>query len=185
MTARTRGTDAPSRYRLNVALYVATVLAVCGVVLLGVLVVRAEPWTDDAAAAGATIPDEEAQLYEDVLQAATEEVTAFVNIDHQDLDASIDAVRKGATGTFRDQYDASVDGLRELMQRNKSVMTGEVISAGVVAADDDSATVLVATKGHVQNTQTKGDKQQRNLRLQIELSRVKGEWLTSDLQFVG
>lgn len=185
MTTPTPRPVTPTRYRTNVALYVATVLAVCGVVLLGVLVTRAEPWTDDAAAAGATVPDEETRLYQDVLQAATDQATAFVNIDYQELDASIETVRKGATGTFRDQYDASVDGLRELMTRNKSVMTGEVLSAGVVAADEDSATVLVATRGHVENTQTKGEKQERNLRLQLELSKVKGTWLTSDLQFVG
>ena len=45
----------------------------------------------------------------------------------------------------------------KLLQDNKSIRTGEVLWAGVVAQDPDSATVIVATTGTVQNNQT-GDK---------------------------
>ena len=55
----------------------------------------------------------------------------------------------GATGDFRDQYAKSTDGVIKLLQQNKSVMTGEVLWAGVVAQDPDSATVIVATTGTV------------------------------------
>ncbi len=53
----------------------------------------------------------------------------------------------GSTGEFAKQYSASEKGLRTLMKRNKSVMEGEVLSAGVVAVSEYTARVLVATNG--------------------------------------
>jgi Mce-associated membrane protein len=101
------------------------------------------------------------------------------------MESSIKTVRDNATGEFAKQYDKSLESLRKLMTRNKSVMEGQVLAAGVVNADPDSARVLLATKGTVQNTSTGGERSERNLRLQIDLEYVDGAWLTSDLQFVG
>lgn len=182
--------DSPAldgRARLNVALYVLTVLALCAALAFGVLALRA--WQDrpDGGGPGSTgaPSDVDGDVYHDVLEAATAEATAFINIDYRTMDESIDAVRAGATGSFRRQFDRSVSSLREVLTGNRSVMEGEVLSAGVVAADHDSATVLVATKGTVMNKLTEGEKQERNLRLQIELALTDDEWLVSDLQFVG
>ena len=77
-----------------------------------------------------------------------------------------------------------LEGLRRLMVRNKSVMTGEVIAAGVVYADEQKARVLVATKGTVRNVSTGEDGAERNLRIQVDLTYKDGEWLTQDLAFV-
>ena len=55
---------------------------------------------------------------------------------------------------------------------------------GVVAQDPDSATVILATAGTVENTST-GDKPvAEDYRIQMQLVLEKGRWLTSDLQFV-
>lgn len=168
--------------RTNIVLYVLVVLLACGVVVGGVLVGQARA---ERTSATRTIDPAQQDVYRDVLASAVSQAEAFVNIDHRDLDTSIDAVREGATGAFREQYDASLDGLRRIMEQNESVMTGEVVSAGIVAADQDDATVLVSTRGTVANTETKGEEQQRNLRLQLVLVREDDQWLTSDLQFVG
>ena len=94
----------------------------------------------------------EQERYGDVLAAARDEVEAFINIDYRDAQASIDAVAAGATGEFAKQYDTSSEGVVELLEQSKSVMDGEVLWAGVTDLDADSATVLVATNGTVQNT---------------------------------
>jgi len=191
-TAQTAGT--PSwRVPLNVALYLLTVLALCGVVLLVVLLVRGDnSWFGDKIDDDTSISADDvekdasgADLHHAVLEAASAEATAFINIDYQDMETSIQTVRDNATGEFAKQYDKSLESLRKLMTRNKSVMEGQVLAAGVVNADQDSARVLLATKGTVQNTSTAGKKAERNLRLQIDLEYVDGAWLTSDLQFVG
>lgn len=191
-TPQTAGT--PSwRVPVNVALYLLTVLALCGVVLLVVLLVRGDnSWFGDKIDDDTSISADDvekdasgADLHNAVLEAASAEATAFINIDYQDMETSIKTVRDNATGEFRKQYDKSLESLRKLMTRNKSVMEGQVLAAGVVNADQDNARVLVATKGTVQNTSTGGEKSERNLRLQIDLEYVDGSWLTSDLQFVG
>ena len=126
----------------------------------------------------------EQQRYADIMDSATAEATAFVNIRYDDAQASIDKVLAGATGAFRDQYAKSTEGVIQVLTDNKSVMTGKVLWTGVVAQDQDSATVIVATSGTVQNIQTENKPVARNFRLQLQLVSEKGRWLTSDLQFV-
>jgi Mce-associated membrane protein len=182
-----------SRLRLNLVLYVVALVTAAVCVVVTVAVVR--DLRDDGPTAlppsGAlrvesleeAPADEQARLG-DVLAAATEVATAFVNIRYDDAQASIDQVKAGATGAFREQYEKSTGGVIEVIERNKSVMTGEVLWAGVVDVDEDSATVIVATSGTVANKQT-GDKPvARSFRLQLELVKEADAWLTSDLQFV-
>ncbi len=62
---------------------------------------------------------------------------------------SIDAVAAGATGDFAKQYDTSTKDVVKILTQAKSVMEGKVLWAGVVDADSDSASVIVATSGTV------------------------------------
>jgi Mce-associated membrane protein len=168
--------DPRSRVRLNIALYVVVLLVACACVVGGVMAWRAH---DDRAQDAA-----EQERYGDVLAAARAEAEAFINIRYDDAQASIDAVAEGATGEFKEQYSSSTEGVLEVLEQNKSVMDGEVLWAGVVDVDKDSATVLAATTGTVANVQTRNKPVVRNFRLQLELVLEDGRWLTSDLQFV-
>jgi Mce-associated membrane protein len=190
----TRASDpAPSRVRMNLVLYVLALVAAASCVVVTVAVVRALQADERTALPGSgavqvesleeASAEEQARLA-DVIRSATDVATAFVNIRYDDAQASIDQVKAGATGAFRQQYEKSTGGVIEVIERNKSVMTGEVLWAGVVNADDDSATVVVATSGTVANTQTGDQPVARNFRLQLELVKEDDAWLTSDLQFV-
>ncbi|MGZ5398724.1 MAG: hypothetical protein ACXWXO_14450 [Nocardioides sp.] len=64
-------------------------------------------------------------------------------------------------------------------------MEGEVLQVGVVNADEDGATVIVATSGTVDTRLTGDQPVQRHFRLRLELVLEDGRWLTDDLQFVG
>ena len=166
-----------SRTRLDIGLFVVALLLACACVFGAVLVVQ--QYRDDQRA------EDEQERYGDVLAAAREEVGAFINIDYRDAQASIDAVAAGATGDFADQYDSSSEGVVDLLEREKSVMDGEVLWAGVSDLDQDSATVLVATTGTVQNRSTGNEKVARYFRLKLDLQKSGDEWLTSNLEFVG
>ncbi|MBB6626114.1 hypothetical protein H5V45_02155 [Nocardioides sp. KIGAM211] len=171
-------TAAPRPRRgLNLALYAVTLLVACACVFGGFLVYR----THDTRASAATDQDR----YGDVLAAATTEAEAFINIRYDDAQASIDKVAAGATGSFRKQYDSSSKGVTQVLTENKSVMDGDVVWAGVVDVDADSATVIAATSGTVANNQTGGKPVARNFRLQLDLVLEDGRWLTNHLQFVG
>jgi Mce-associated membrane protein len=166
-----------TRVRLNIGLFVLALLLACACVFGGVLAWQQH--RDDQRAA------EEQERYGDVLAAAHTEVTAFINIDYRNAQDSIDAVAAGATGDFAKQYDSSTAGVVKLLQREKSVMDGKVLWAGVVDVDEDSATVLAATTGTVANRSTDNRKVARLFRLQLDLQKVGDRWLTSNLEFVG
>ncbi len=171
----------------NVALYVVVMVAAA------LLVVAAVRVLDDSGPT--SLPSEglveldkasatEQDRYADILASASKEATAFLNIRYDTAQESIDAVMAGATGEFRDQYAQATDALITLLKDNKSIRTGEVIWAGVVAQDPDSATVILATTGTVQNNQTGANPKAENYRIQMQLAAEEGRWLTSDLQFV-
>ncbi len=166
-----------SRARLNIVLCVVTLLLASACVVGGVMVWRTH---DDRQAEA-----ERQEVYGDVLEAATTEAEAFINIRYDDAQDSIDKVAAGATGEFRDQYDSSTKGVLEVLEQNKSVMDGEVTWAGVVNVDQDNATVIAATTGTVANVSTDNKPVARHFRLQLELVLEDGAWLTRDLQFVG
>jgi Mce-associated membrane protein len=166
-----------SRTRLNIGLFVVALVLACACVFGGVLVFQQQRDDDRARS--------EQERYGDVLAAARGEVEAFINIDYRNAQESIDAVADGATGEFAEQYDSSSDGVVQLLEREESVMDGEVLWAGVSDLDDDSATVLVATTGTVQNRSTGNEKVARYFRLKLDLQKVDDAWLTSNLEFVG
>jgi Mce-associated membrane protein len=162
---------------LNIGLYVLALLLGCGVVFGGVLVVQEHRDRDRAAV--------EQERYGDVLAAARTEVEAFINIDYQQAQESIDAVAAGATGDFAKQYDTATSSVVDVLRRNKSVMDGKVLWAGVVTVDADSATVIAATTGTVANVSTDNRPVARYFRLKLDLQRVDGDWKTANLEFVG
>ena len=177
------------RVFLNATLYVVVMVAAALLVVAAVRVFGDdEPTPTSLPVKGVVELDQassaEQQRYSDIIAAATKETTAFINIRYDDTQSAIDAVKAGATGDFRDQYDKSTEALVKLLQQYKSVRSGQVLWTGVVAQDPDSATVILATAGTVENTST-GDKPvAEDYRIQMQLVLEKGRWLTSDLQFV-
>lgn len=126
-----------------------------------------------------------AERYGAVLAAANAEATAFVNLRYDDAAAGIRAVADGATGDFRAHYVRSARHLAATMQKQRSTLTGHVVSSGVVDVVPDRATVIVATSGTVSNRRTDGQEVPRHFRLRVTLLHDGDRWLTSDISFVG
>ena len=120
----------------------------------------------------------------EVAAAARAEAVAFLTVDHEDMDAVVDAVLAGATGDFAEQYAAQRDTLVSEAERTEATSTGEVVALGVGDLDDDSATVLVAANSTVTNSGTGAEGQVRYYRLRLDLVREEGRWLTSAVEFV-
>lgn len=206
--------DSRRRTRLNITLYALALVCVAAVGLVGAQMWSsaygadgAEGWWDRAVAVASDDPDDvgsragerigdarvaalpEASAAEQertaaIIDAATKMSNAFLNLSHDDVEASTEAVRALATGAFLKQYDKSTESLAKVARRAKSTQTGEVLWAGVVASDEDSATVIVASSGTVANKLTEFEPTPRNYRLQLELVLKDDRWLTRDLQFV-
>ena len=71
----------------------------------------------------------------------------------------------------------------ELTKQNESVSKGQVLRAGVVSMDDDSARVVVVADSTVTNVSAP-EPQPRHYRLQLDLVLRGDRWLTSGLEFV-
>ena len=126
---------------------------------------------------------------DDVLTAARQEAVNFTTLDYRHLDRDLGRVLDGAGGSFKQQFQQQSDQLRQLVTANKAVSVGQVLDAGLVSLDGDSARVLVVADSRVTNTGAP-DGQLRRYRMQLDLVRsadgpTRGRWLTSDLQFVG
>jgi Mce-associated membrane protein len=120
----------------------------------------------------------------EALHAARQQTVNFTTLDYRHLDRDLGRVLEGSTGDFRKQFRAGTKNLTELVTANKAVSQGEVLDAGLVSSDADSARVLVVADSTVVNTASpKGEK--RHYRIQLDLVRHQGSWLISDLTFVG
>lgn len=161
---------------VDLALLALVVLLLAAAVVGGLLARQAR---EDRAQAAT-----EQERYGEVLAAARAEAEAFVNIRYDDARASIDQVAEGATGEFLTRYTSSSERVIKELRKNQSVFEGEVLFAGVVDVDQDSATVIAATTGTLANTETDNQPVRRNFRLRLELVHEDGRWLTSDLQSV-
>lgn len=149
------------------------------VVLVGLLVAIGLVWS-----ARGEVDDGLSTAQREVAAAARAEAVAFLTVDHQDMDAVVDAVLAGATGDFAEQYAAQRDTLVSEAERTEATSTGEVVALGVGDLDDDSATVLVAANSTVANSGTGPEGQVRYYRLRLDLVRQDGRWLTSAVEFV-
>ncbi|MCR6031145.1 hypothetical protein GGQ22_06780 [Nocardioides sp. zg-579] len=176
-----------SRWTLFTA--VLAVLAVGLAAAIAVTALRSEDGRDalDRAVTGSAGRGD-AELtaaHREVAEAARDLTLAFLEVDHADMEPLTEDVLALATGEFADQYAANVEQLIEAAKRNKSVSTGEVVALGVGDLDADSALVYVAADSEVQNVTTDGTSQPRYYRLQIDMVREDGQWLASNVQFVG
>jgi Mce-associated membrane protein len=165
-------TQSAGQVRSRIAFAVLAVLTVVALVGIGVIGPRIS--------AASTRDDRRA----DVLHAARQQTVNFTTLDYRHLDRDLGRVLQGSTGDFRKQFQAGTKNLTELVTANKAVAKGEVLDAGLVSSDSDSAVVLVVADSTVVNTASpKGEK--RHYRLQLTLVRHQDRWLVSDLTFVG
>jgi Mce-associated membrane protein len=119
-----------------------------------------------------------------ILAAARQQAVNFTTLDYRHLDRDLGRVLHGATGDFRKQFRAGTADLTSLVTQNKATSEGEVLDAGIVSDDADSARVLVVADSTVTNS-ADAKPTKRHYRMQLDLVRDGSRWLVSDLQFVG
>ena len=175
MTDQPADSAAPqnSSRRTPVALVVIVgllLLALSAAALVGALKLRDATQRDDARAGA--------------LAAARQEALNLTSIDGRDIDADLRRVLDGATGGFKTDFSQRSKDLQSVLKDNAVVAEGKVLEAALVRADNESATALVVVDSTVKN---KAAPQGRSntYRMQLDLERHDGRWLTSALQFVG
>jgi len=166
--------EAPSERRAVAPwLLTALVAAVALAALVGTAVMA--PRTGEAAARDARRTE--------VLAAARQAAVNFTTLDYRHLDRDLGRVLAGSTGGFRRQFRAGTKALRSLVTGNHAVSRGEVLDAGLVSEDADSARVLVVADSTVTNTASPKPTR-RHYPIQLDLVQRSARWLVSDLSFV-
>lgn len=176
-----------NRWRVATAVLAVLALALAGAIAVTALrSAEGREALDRALTGSSSSGDEElTEAHREVAEAARELTLAFLEVDHRDMEPLTEKVLERATGEFEKQYAANVEQLVEAAERNESVSIGKVVALGVGDMDADSALVYVAADSEVSNTTTDGTKQPRYYRLQLDMVREDGEWLASNVQFVG
>jgi Mce-associated membrane protein len=117
--------------------------------------------------------------------AATLETSTWAHVDYRKADEYFAAVERGATGTFLNQFKASVPATKQLLAANKSVQVPTIPKDGAALMERKGSTakVLIAMDATVTNKSTTKP-QPRQYRLQVTLTKAGGRWLISDLGFI-
>jgi Mce-associated membrane protein len=120
------------------------------------------------------------------LAAAQQETVNFVTISSSSVDADLQRIVDGATGDFKAEFASGMPQVRQAVVENQVQSTGQVLRAGLVSGDLDSAVVLVAIDASVKNVGAR-DGRLSHYRIQVDLVLDQGShrWLVSKLQFVG
>ena len=134
---------------------------------------------------GDTEAERASQQYVDVSRAATAQVQAFLEIDHDNVNEQTALVLEGATGEFKKQYEAELDNLKASAADQESVASAEVLEVGISDISATAATVFVAANTEVVSKATQGKPRTVPWRIQLDMVQEGGRWLTSGLQFVG
>jgi Mce-associated membrane protein len=119
----------------------------------------------------------------DATQAARQLVRNLMMLDSNDAQASLGRVLALSTGDFREQLTSQSSGLQQVLGQAHVSSSGDVSEAGLVKLDRDDATVLVAARALVKNSELPNGTP-RQYRMSVTLQRVSGQWLAANVEFV-
>lgn len=117
------------------------------------------------------------------VDAASNEVVALLSVSKANAAQNLKHLLAGATADFHDQLEQEAKSFIRAVSQGNVTSTGSVVAAALVKLRASSASVAVAAKATVTNSQSpKG--QARNYRITVTVQRVKDRWLVSGLSFV-
>ncbi|WP_163567657.1 hypothetical protein [Fodinicola feengrottensis] len=118
-----------------------------------------------------------------VVAAARDAAQNLLSYNYTTIDRDQQRVVDRTTGDFKDQYTAGQAQIKSQAVKLKGSSTAQILEAGLVSSDKDSATVLVSADVTAKSSQdTKGTV--RHLRMQEQMSYQGGRWLLGNLNFL-
>ncbi|HNA52150.1 MAG TPA: hypothetical protein PKI02_10780 [Mycobacterium sp.] len=170
--------------------------AVLGVVVVASLVLIGVMWSSHRAAVG------EREYQSRVLQSAAEWTSVLINMNTDNVDASLEKLRDKTVGELNTDFDASITPYREVVKKLQASTTGQIESVSIEAVHRDLSaqpgqrppappalppelaartdTVLVVATSVSQNAAAKPTTVRWNLRLGV--SDVDGKLMISRLE---
>jgi Mce-associated membrane protein len=162
----------PPRIRLRMAILGALVAVVVALAAVGAVI-----------GTGIVRTDRQDQERTAALAAARQEVLNIMTINPGSLNADLNRIIAGSTGSFKQEISSQKSPFDNDIKQEKVTSTGSIGSAGIASLTGDKAVATVAATATVKNTQSpKGS--DRDYRLQVTLRCVNGQWLASQMEFI-
>ena len=122
---------------------------------------------------------------EEVREQATALVLSLTTFEGADIEEWVTDAQSRATGDYAEQLSTLFDqSLRDALREQEVVSRGEVDQLFVQNVDGDEASVFALVTQTIVNATT-SDPVQDELRMDITMERVDGEWLASDVAVLG
>ena len=118
-----------------------------------------------------------------VVEIARDKVLDLTRFSAKTAERDTQRLLEGVTDEFRTNYQDQVKAFGSAVTRERVTSTGTIASAGLKSLDGNTAEVLVAATGTVQNKKA-NQPEPRYYRLLVELKRVGDNWLVNGLEFV-
>ena len=125
--------------------------------------------------------EDSSSLREQVLSAGRQIAVDFAAYDYRHLQADFKRVADESTGKYKSDFARAAAGAQDLIVKAKAVSTAEIASAAVADAGPRSAVVVIAINRTITNTSVPNG-QKDSFGLQIQLRRVDGRWLASQVK---
>jgi Mce-associated membrane protein len=122
----------------------------------------------------------ESSVRDGALAAGRQIAVDFAAYDYRHIAEDFKRVADESTGKFHENYLSQSAQAHDLIVKAKSVSTAEVASAGLVSANEDRATVVVALNRTIDNVSTKQPTND-SFGLEIVLLVQRGRWLASEV----
>jgi Mce-associated membrane protein len=124
--------------------------------------------------------------HQQALAAARQAAVDLISISASSVDKDIERITAAATGDFQDEFARGAAQVRSAVVTNKVSSQGTVLRTGLVSGDTRNAVVLVAIDATIKN-KAAPDGKLSHYRIRVNLTRNQqsGQWLVSQLQFVG
>jgi ABC-type transporter Mla MlaB component len=119
--------------------------------------------------------------YVGALQAARSNVVDTTSFDYLTLDDDIEQIRRVTTGDLKKEMVDRLDEERQSITDAQTVVNTEVVTAGVVRADDSAATVLLQLQSTQESAAGAAQAQVSKYRIEVELKRDGQRWLLSGI----
>jgi Mce-associated membrane protein len=155
----------------------ASVLIGTGALVLGTTAAALAAVTASQVSRG----EDSSSLREQALSAGRQIAVDFAAYDYRHLQADFKRVVGESTGSFKSQFASQAAGVQDLIVKAKAVSTAEIASAAVGDAGPRTAVVVIAINRKITNTSVPNG-QKDSFGLQIQLRRIDGRWLASQVK---
>ncbi|WP_280235685.1 hypothetical protein [Nocardia cyriacigeorgica] len=128
---------------------------------------------------------EQVRSREDAKEAARQAACAYAPVladyNATNLDTYFAAVLDGATGDWKQEFDATSKDLREVLVQGQVVSKPGQVQCAIESGDENSARAVVVIGQSISSVGTNGQPREGQLSVTLSMQRVDGAWLVNDV----